>query len=108
MNSPDKPFICGYEYKTASELRFYLPGHPETVSNNVVGEKGLAYDFWSDPDTLIGRDCIFVFDSRNRYNGQLGRYFQPRLKGAEIYSDVRSRHKKITDYYIFRCYNYRG
>jgi 4-amino-4-deoxy-L-arabinose transferase-like glycosyltransferase len=106
MHSNSAPFICGYEYKTASQLKFHLPGNPETVSNNIVGENGLAYDFWSDPDTLIGRDCIFVYDSRNRYSGKLGKYFQ-RVERDQIFTVTRG-NKKITDYYIYRCYNYRG
>lgn len=106
MQSSPEPLICGYEYKTASELKFHLPDRPETVSNNVVGENGLAYDYWSDPDTLIGRDCIFVYDSRNRYSGKLGKYFQ-RVERDQIFTVTRG-NKKITDYYVFRCYNYRG
>ncbi len=106
MDSQSIPFICGYEYKTASQLKFHLPGHPETVSNNIVGENGLAYDFWCNPDTLIGRDCIFIYDSRNRYSGKLGKYFQ-RVERDQIFTVTRG-NKKITDYYIYRCYNYRG
>lgn len=106
MDFQSTPFICGYEYKTASQLKFHLPGHPETVSNNIVGENGLAYDFWCNPDTLIGRDCIFVYDSRNRYSGKLGKYFQ-RVERDQIFTVTRG-NKKITDYYIYRCYNYRG
>ncbi|NLI14692.1 MAG: glycosyltransferase family 39 protein [candidate division Zixibacteria bacterium] len=106
MNSFEEPFICGYEYKTASELKFHLPNHPEIVSNNIVGENGLAYDYWCEPDTLIGRDCIFVYDSRYRFNGRLGKYFQ-RVERDGILTINRG-NKKITDYYIYRCYNYRG
>jgi 4-amino-4-deoxy-L-arabinose transferase-like glycosyltransferase len=106
MSLSGKPFICGYEYKTASELKFHLPGHPETVSNNIVGENGLAYDYWSNPDTLIGKDCIFIYDSRNRYHGRLIDYFA-RVDEPEIFTAQRAG-RKIADYYIYRCYNYRG
>jgi 4-amino-4-deoxy-L-arabinose transferase-like glycosyltransferase len=106
MSATNQPFICGYEYKTASELKFYLPGHPEIVSNAIVGENGLAYDFWSNPDTLVGRDCIFVYDSRNRYRGKLEDYFQ-KVDEPQIVTTSRGS-RKITDYYIYRCYNYRG
>jgi 4-amino-4-deoxy-L-arabinose transferase-like glycosyltransferase len=103
-----KPFICGYEYKTASELRFYLAGQPETFSNNVVGKPGLAYDFWSDPDTLIGKDCIFVYDKRNSYNGArpLQDFFE-KVDSPEILTVSKSGHK-ITDFYIYKCFEYRG
>lgn len=103
-----EPFICGYEYKTASELKFYLAGQPETFSNNVVGKHGLAYDFWSDPDTLAGQDCIFVYDNRNPYNGArpIQDFFE-RIDGPEVLSVSKGGHK-ITDFYIYKCYKYRG
>lgn len=99
-------FICGYEYKTASELRFYLPGHPETVSDNIVGKNGLQYDFWCDPDTLIGENCIFVYDKRNSYGGDLNHFFE-KIEGPEIVNIQRGG-RKITDFYIYKCHDYRG
>ncbi len=99
-------FICGYEYKTASELRFYLKGQPEVFSNNIVGKRGLAYDFWCDPDTLAGRNCIFVYDERNKYGGQLMDFFE-RVEGPEVFKAVKGG-KKITDFYIYQCYRYKG
>lgn len=101
-------FICGYEYKTASQLRFYLEGQPETCSNNIVGKRGLAYDYWSDPDTLVGRNCIFVYDERNRYKEpeKLSVFFE-HVGGPEVLTVTRGG-KKITDFYIYRCYRYRG
>ena len=101
-------FVCGYEYKTASELRFYLKGQPETLSNNVVGRGGLAYDYWSDPDSLIGKNCIFVYDGRNRYHdpARLADFFE-RVEGPEVLT-VGSGGKKITDFFIYQCYRYKG
>ncbi len=101
-------FICGYEYKTASQLRFYLEGQPETCSNNIVGERGLAYDYWSNPDTLIGWNCIFVYDERNRYKEpeKLSVFFE-HVEGPEVLTVTRGG-KKITDFHIYRCYKYRG
>jgi len=101
-------FICGYEYKTASELRFHLDDQPETFSNNIVGKRGLAYDFWSDPDTLIGKNCIFVYDQRNRYKNpkHLKDVFE-RVDEPEIFTAARGG-KKITDFYIYKCYSYKG
>jgi len=89
-------------------LRFYLAGQPETFSNNVVGKRGLAYDFWSNPDTLIGKDCVFVYDKRNPYNGSkpIQEFFEM-VDGPEILTVSRGG-QKITDFYIYKCYKYRG
>ncbi len=106
MKNDGELFICGYEYKTASQLRFYMDGQPETVSNNIVGKNGLQYDFWCDPDTLIGKNCIFVYDKRKSYNDGLERFFE-RVEGPETVLIVKGG-KKVTEFYIFKCYNYRG
>ena len=108
LESQGQLFICGYEYKTASQLRFYLKGQPETCSNNIVGKKGLAYDYWSDPDTLVGYNCIFVYDERNRYKEArtLSVFFEF-VEGPEVLTVTRGG-KKITDFYIYKCYQYKG
>lgn len=104
----DKTIIIGYEYKTASELAFYLPDRPETFSNSFVGEKGLAYDFWSNPDDYIGRNAIFVYDQRARYKTpeNLTRFFEKVEKEPEFV--LAKAGKKVTAFHIYRCYNYRG
>lgn len=108
LESQGQLFICGYEYKTASQLRFYLKGQPETCSNNIVGKKGLAYDYWSDPDTLVGWNCIFVYDERNRYKEPrtLSVFFEL-VEGPEVLTVTRGG-KKITDFYIYKCHQYKG
>ena len=57
--------VVGCFYRTASTLAFNLPGRPETWSSNAFGEPGLAYDFWTDPRTLIGKDVLLVLDDRD-------------------------------------------
>ena len=105
---PEPYFICGYEYKTASLLAFYIPGHPETASNNVVGRPGLQYDFWANPDTLIGYNAIFVYDDRVKYDkpDDLKRFFEY-VSPDEILT-VKKGGKKLTEFHILRCYRYRG
>ncbi|MFL5358686.1 glycosyltransferase family 39 protein [Archangium sp.] len=58
-----EPLVVGWGYKTASELAFYLPGHPETQSDGALGSPGLAYDFWLDR-VHDGTDAIIVSDAR--------------------------------------------
>jgi 4-amino-4-deoxy-L-arabinose transferase-like glycosyltransferase len=57
--------VVGCYYRTASTLAFNLPGRPETWSSNAFGRPGLAYDFWTDPRTLAGREVLVVQDDRD-------------------------------------------
>ena len=104
----ETPIIIGYEYKTASELAFYLPDRPETFSNNFVAEKGLSYDFWSNPNEYKGRNAIFVYDQRVRYKNPqyLEKFFERVEQEPEL--KITKRGKKVTTFHIFRCYNYKG
>jgi 4-amino-4-deoxy-L-arabinose transferase-like glycosyltransferase len=105
---PEPYFICGYEYKTASQLAFHLEDHPETVSNTVLGRPGLQYDYWCDPDTLTGYNAVVVYDERNKIKRP--EELTDRFEKVEFESSVRIEKggKKVTEFYIFRCYNYRG
>jgi 4-amino-4-deoxy-L-arabinose transferase-like glycosyltransferase len=59
-----EPLVVGWGYKTASELAFYLPRHPETQSDPALGSEGLAYDFWLDRVDSGGTDALVVSDER--------------------------------------------
>jgi 4-amino-4-deoxy-L-arabinose transferase-like glycosyltransferase len=104
----ENPLIIGYEYKTASQLAFYLPERPEAFSNNLVGEKGLAYDFWANPGDYIGRNAIFIYDQRARYKTpeNLTQFFEKVEKEQEFV--LTKREKRVTTFHIYRCYNYQG
>ncbi len=108
MDIREPYFICGYEYKTASMLAFYLKDHPETLSNNVVGKGGLQYDYWSDPDTLVGYNAIFVYDERVEYKNpeHLADLFDS-VSPEEIFT-VKKGGKIVTNFHIFKCYGYHG
>ncbi len=57
------PMVVGWGYKTASELAWYLPDHPETQSDSALGGDGLAYGFWLDR-VRPGADALIVADQR--------------------------------------------
>ena len=73
------PFIFSWGHKTASELQFYLKGHPATFAQTVLGKKALAYDYWFDPKPLQGRDALFVWSDFEHFpdekSGLLEKYF---------------------------------
>ena len=105
---PEPYFICGYEYKTASLLAFYLKDHPETVSNNIIGRPGLQYDYWCDPDTLVDYNAVFVYDKRNKIKdlSELTERFEKVEFDSALH--IEKGGKEVTEFYIFRCYSYRG
>jgi undecaprenyl-diphosphatase len=59
QQSPEpKPFIFTHRHYIASQLSFYIPGHPPVYC---LSERVDAYDFWQrDLRQLNGRDGIFV------------------------------------------------
>lgn len=108
MSVKKEPLVIGYEYKVTSELAFYLIGRPEVYSNNFVGRPGLAYDFWSNPQDFKGENAVFVYDKRNRYKApeDLRKIFK-NVDMPEKFSTYKG-NRKLTDFYIFRCFGYKG
>ncbi|MDH3348058.1 MAG: glycosyltransferase family 39 protein [Desulfobulbaceae bacterium] len=59
MPNPDNTFVFGLRYQIASELAFYMPGQPRTVSINRWNRPNV-YDYWFKDEELIGKDGIGV------------------------------------------------
>jgi 4-amino-4-deoxy-L-arabinose transferase-like glycosyltransferase len=104
----EETFIFGHEYKIPSEITFYTPHHEHTHSGEIIGEKGLQYDYWTNTDELIDKNAIFVTSDARRYRNidKLKNHFQfveaePPLKIVH--------HKRVFRiFYIYRCYGYKG
>ena len=101
-------FIFGNEYKVPSEITFYTPNHETTHSGEIIGEKGLQYDYWTNISDLIDKNAIFVTSDFERYRNidNLKKHFQtveeePPLK--IIYHN-----KVFRIFYFYRCYGYKG
>jgi len=100
---------AGYEYKTASELAFYLPGHPETYSNPLIDQPGLQYDFWFNEQKVLGRNFMFVVDRRDWLNDApevLAGFFSRVDQPDSII--IKSGRGYVTTFYIYPCYGYKG
>ena len=57
MPSPDNTFIFGLNYQISSELAFYVPGHPYTVSINRWSRPNV-YEYWWQDSDLLGLDAV--------------------------------------------------
>jgi 4-amino-4-deoxy-L-arabinose transferase-like glycosyltransferase len=101
-------FIAGSEYKISSQLAFYLEDHPETVGNNVLGQNALQYNYWTDPDTLLGYNALYVSDNSNtdEFSKELKKQF--RTISEPIIFPVKKGGRIVRNYYIYRCYDYSG
>jgi hypothetical protein len=98
--------VVGYGYKVPSEIAFYTS--LETYSNNIVGQNGLQFDFWSNPNDFLGKDAIFVYDQRERYkNPENLKNFFAAVEEKEPLKIYRGG-KVLTTFHIFKCYEYKG
>ncbi len=71
MGGRKKTFIFANSYKSASLLKFYLPDHQDTYAQNIYGRPALQFDIWNTPDSLRGKNALYVFDDRKEYKNDL-------------------------------------
>jgi len=64
-------FIFANSYKSASLLKFYLPDHQDTYAQNIYGRPALQFDIWGTPDSLSGKNALYVFTDRHEYRNDL-------------------------------------
>lgn len=78
LGGKDKVFIFSNSYKGASLMKFYLPDQQDVYAQNVYKEPALQFDFWPLPDSLEGKDALYIFSNRREYPNDLmkvRRYF---------------------------------
>ena len=114
MPDPGRTFLFGLRYQTASELAFYAPGKPMTVSINRWNRPNV-YDYWWEDEDLIGWDAVGVtYDS----GGQLDRlkeafeHVDP-PRELRIYRDPLLTaggpdREPVKTLYLYRAYGFRG
>lgn len=103
------PFIFGIRYQVASELAFYVPGHPQTVSINRWTRPNV-YDYWFDDTMLVGRDGVGVIEDGELINLLKLVFDRVELdRELSIYRNSPSRGKELVKtYYIVRAHGFRG
>jgi undecaprenyl-diphosphatase len=113
MPRVEQTFLFGLSYQIASELAFYVPGHPQTVSINRWNRPNV-YDYWWTDDDLIGRDAVGVLKdgkSRRRLRQVFERVDPPQpfkvYARKETVNSGRSE-APVKTFYIYRCYGFKG
>lgn len=71
MGGRKNTFIFANSYKSASLLKFYLPDHQDTYAQNIYNRPALQFDIWGTPDSLKGKNALYVFDDRREYKNDL-------------------------------------
>jgi len=114
MPRPDRTFLFGLRYQIASELAFYVPGQPETVSIN-RWKRPNVYDYWWEDKDLIGWDAVGVTYRPDSHRIQLNQIFDrvdPPVR-LDIYRNNVFQGKKtagapVKSYWLYRAYGFKG
>jgi len=111
MPSPERTFLFGLRYQTASELAFYAPGQPDTVSIN-KWKRPNVYDYWWNDADLLGWDGIGVTGSSESHLNQLHQVFE-RVDPPERLDVFRSfiwfpEEEPVKALYLYRAYGFKG
>ncbi|MCP3677610.1 MAG: glycosyltransferase family 39 protein [Deltaproteobacteria bacterium] len=105
MERRNRSFIVGGTYQTASELAFYIPGHP-TLYNIYLGNRRMnQYDIWPGFETLIGYDALYVKGGAGSIEGKVAAAFDE--CGREVVS-IAERGEVVRTITLFKCRNFKG
>jgi len=112
MPNPGQTFIFGLNYQMASELAFYVPDNPHTVSIN-RWHRPNVYDYWWQEDDLLGRDAVGCIEGK--FSKQLSTIFnRVELVGpfyiyrSQIFPSQHAMQKPYRTFYLYRCYGFKG
>jgi len=113
MPEPSRTFLFGFRYQIASELAFYTPGRPETVSIN-IWRRPNVYDYWWEDADLLGWDAVGVSRSPDMAD-PLGRIFE-RVEGPEeipiyrtpVWPGQQAYDEPVRVLYLYRGFGFKG
>lgn len=104
MPEPSDTFLFGIRYQFASELAFYVPGQPDTVSIN-KWKRPNVYDYWWEDHDLLGQDAIGLSRSANM-QARLSEVFA-RVEPPVPFPVMR-KNEHVRDLYFYRCHDFKG
>ena len=84
LGGKEQAFIFANSYKSASLMKFYLPDQQDVYAQNVYGQPALQFDFWPLPDSLNGKDALYIFTNRHEYRNDLKKV-RPYFDEVELY-----------------------
>ena len=107
MPDPEHTFIFGLNYQTASELAFYTPGRPRTVSIN-RWDRPNVYDYWWNDKDIQGWNAVGVtYDSQSQ--ARLSLLFDRIDPPVELpIFRKKSDTSPVKVFFIYQCYGFNG
>lgn len=114
MPMPDKTFLFGLRYQTASELAFYAPGQPRTVSIN-KWKRPNVYDYWWKDQDLIGWNAVGVTYEPDSHITRLHQVFEKvdapielKIYPHRVFFSDQSQILPLKSFFLYRAYGFKG
>jgi 4-amino-4-deoxy-L-arabinose transferase-like glycosyltransferase len=105
MPAPERTFLVSDRYQIASELAFYVEGHPPAYNVN-LGRRLNQYDFWEGPDARRGWDAIYVREGAGELDDRIAAAFE-RTDGPLVI-EVRREGRPVRVFALYQGYSFRG
>jgi 4-amino-4-deoxy-L-arabinose transferase-like glycosyltransferase len=102
---PGAPFLVADHYQIASQLAFYVPGHPTVYTAN-LGRRMNQYDVWGGWDQLTGRDGVVILQGTGAPSGDLREAFRE-LERLETVTRTH-RGRLLQEFTLYRGREFRG
>lgn len=96
-------FIFANSYKSAALLKFYLPDQQNTYAQNIYNRPALQFDIWGKPDSLNGKDALYICTNRHEYKKDL-KYIRPFFDSVELLTKFKYRFAGKYDVRTIYCY----
>jgi undecaprenyl-diphosphatase len=113
MPDPRSTFVFGLRYQIASELAFYMPNNPRTVSINRWTRPNV-YDYWWQDEDLLHKDAVGVMrygDRREKLRDIFNRVDPPEPFHVYLSKNGRKHDQSdmlVKSLYVYRCYGFQG
>ncbi len=117
MTDPQRTFYLGNAYQILGEIAFYTQRPDIVHGSNLWGEPCKSFDYWDNPEELIGQDAILVTYEELRSNGEWVTRGDFDIEQAKAHFQDFVQHEKFTVFYggkplrqyrIYLCHNYKG
>ncbi|HIJ55866.1 MAG TPA: glycosyltransferase family 39 protein [Deltaproteobacteria bacterium] len=114
MSNPEKTFLFGLRYQTASELAFYTPDQSQTVSIN-KWKRPNVYDYWWNDKDLMGWDAVGATYHPNSHKIMLNQIFERvdppeplKIFRRRVFSPDHAEKEYVKTLYLYRAYGFKG
>jgi len=105
MSTKGPVFVFSDSYQVASELAFYMQGHPVTYCVN-LGRRMNQYDLWPGLENLKGQNALFVrARERKRVPEEVAAAFS---SCDHRVIEVKTRQNKTLKFSVSACYDFKG